>query len=719
MKLVKIIVLFLILPFSGWTSSVVKLVNSSEVIRVKNFEFLIDSSMQFTINNIELNEFSPLNETNYTDLQNTHSTWVRIKYTTSEEFSNVVLLIDQANLDTIELYQRGQLGIWEKTMYGNNFPFSTRKYETTHFIFDLQTATEEREIYLRIKNNVQTSYNIIIGENTTVFNYEQNGNILFAIILGVFAVMIMYNLFLYMVIKETVYLIYVIQSFFTGLLQTVLFGFSYQFFWPNKIQFQEYGLEFLTIVGTIFGLVFMNVFLKTKYHVPKLFRLSKVFIGFYLVLGLVVWYNITFVNAVLLVFQPIIALFILFVAIKVMVGGYRPARFYLLSWSVFLIGILIFVLSEVGIIERNNFTTLTMTFGAGLETVLLSFALANRINILKSEQEEAVSKSFRLEKEKATLIQEQYLVLEQKVVERTEQLNTINSKLGEKNQEIELAYSDLKDAQSQLVTAEKMSSLGQLTAGIAHEINNPINFVSSNVSPLRRDVDDLIELFEKTEAIAKLNLEPSKFEEIEAFKEEIEFPYIVDEINDLLDGMKDGANRTVEIIKGLKLFSRVDEDDLKKVNLEEGINATLVLLSSHLKHHIEVETNFSGIPNVDCYGGKMNQVFMNILSNAIHAVSERTAGEGKIVISTTQDTSNVFISIKDNGKGMTSEVKNKLFEPFFTTKPVGEGTGLGLSIVFTIIEKINGEIDVNSELEIGTEFLIKLPITNTNTTYHD
>ncbi len=713
MKWVKVIVFVFFLPVIGRTSPVMVISEEEPIQRVREYEFFIDSSNSFDIHQVSEEPFYILTKENYSELQNTRVTWIRFNYRNAESIEDVVLFFDQANIDTIEVFQITAKGTWKKTLYGNNLNFGERKYQTTHFIFDLETSKTEKEVYVRIKNNVKTSFNFMIGRDTDIFNHEQNGNILFAIILGVFIVMIFYNLFLYLMIRETVYLIYVVQSFFTAILQTVLFGFSFQYFWPNSIFLQEYGVEFLTTVGTFFGIIFMNSFLKTKTNAPKLFKVSKLLLGLYTLLGILVWFENTLVNAILLGLQPLAALFILGVAINVMLAGYKPARFYLISWSVFLVGILIFVLSEVGVVERNTFTTLTMTMGAGLETVLLSFALANRINILKNEQKEAVSKSFRLEKEKATIIQEQNLVLEQKVVKRTDELEKSKSKLEEKNSEIEEAYLELKSAQSQLVNAEKMSSLGQLTAGIAHEINNPINFVSSNVSPLKRDVEDIIELFERTESIAKENVSPEKMWEIDELKEEVEYEYLVDEINQLLDGMKDGANRTVEIIQGLKLFSRLDEEDLKKVNLEEGLHATLVLLNSNIKHYLEVETHFSGIPNVDCYGGKMNQVFMNILSNAIHAVKSKETQDGKIEISTRLENNNAIIAIKDNGIGMSQDVINKLYEPFFTTKPVGEGTGLGMSIVFTIIEKMNGTIKVNSELGIGTEFILSLPITDT------
>lgn len=689
--------------------------NPDKVYNLQDFEFYVDSTYQLSIDEIENANFIRKTKENRSEIFNTYNTWIKVDMNVDQDkMHELVFLMDQANMDTIDFYQRNADGSWRVINYGNDYPFNHRKYKVNHFVFDIDVSKEQTVFYVRLRNKVQTTYNIIVGEHNAVMQYETTAIVIFAVLIGVIFAMVGYNLFLYVSLRETMYLIYVILSFLTGILQMVLYGVSYQYLWPENIFFQNIGSELLTAVATMGGLIFMNAFLKTAEHAPRLNIVSKIFLVIYSVLVVLVWFDVTIVNALLLAFQPIIALFILSVAIVVMMSGYKPAKYYLLAWSTFLLGILVFVMAEVGVIERNNITTLTITFGAGLEVVLLSFALANRINILKSEQEEAVSLSLRLEKEKATLIFEQNIILEKKVNARTKELNETNKVLEEKNHEVEKAYSELKNTQSQLVNAEKMSSLGQLTAGIAHEINNPINFVSSNVGPLKRDVEDIVSVFEATEKLAKESMSPEMYQEIIDLKEEIEYDYVKEEINHLLHGMKDGANRTVEIIKGLKLFSRVDEDDLKMVNLEDGIKSTLVLLNSNIKHHLKVKTNFSNIPNVECYGGKMNQVFMNILNNAIQAIkSDEKTLEGEIVISTSHDEGHVYISIADNGPGMTEEVQNKLFEPFFTTKPVGEGTGLGLSIVYKIVEKINGKIDVKSEIDEGTEFIITLPITNT------
>jgi len=313
----------------------------------------------------------------------------------------------------------------------------------------------------------------------------------------------------------------------------ILFGNSFQYLWPNSPAFQNISPEFITTLGTIAGLAFMRMFLKTKKNAPNFDKIANTFIGFYFLLIIGVWFDIVIVNRLLLLFQPLLAIFILVTAIVITLRGFEPAKYYLRAWAIFLIGIIAFVLAEKGIIERNNFTTLSLTFGAAFEVVLLSFALANRINILKREQEEAISHSLVLEKEKANLIIEQNIEVEEQVEVRTIELKKANNGLAETNKELNSAYANLKNTQSQLVHAEKMSSLGQLTAGIAHEINNPINFVRSNILPLKRDVEDLISIFTQTKEYAKQKMSEEDYQFIANLKEQYDYDYILQEIDQL------------------------------------------------------------------------------------------------------------------------------------------------------------------------------------------
>jgi signal transduction histidine kinase len=356
------------------------------------------------------------------------------------------------------------------------------------------------------------------------------------------------------------------------------------------------------------------------------------------------------------------------------------------------------VLKDINVLPYNFITVYTMPVGSAIEAILLSFALADKINILKREKELSQANEIRVMIANKRIVEEQNVNLEKKVKERTF--------------ELQKAMDNLTHAQTNLVESEKMASLGQLTAGIAHEINNPINFVSSNIYPLKLDFEDLLSVLKKYDQLFD-GVELDKvLEEVKNTKQEIDFDYVINEIYQLMNGIEDGANRTAEIVKGLKTFAYLDEAERKLADINEGIRSTLVLLSSSYKDEMQLFTHLGILPEIECFPGKLNQVFMNIFSNAIQAVKskkEKTPND-HIMVSTEIVDDQVVIVIKDTGMGMSEEVKSKIFEPFFTTKDVGQGTGLGLSIVYSIIKKHEGTIDVESEKGVGTTFTIKLPV---------
>ncbi len=269
--------------------------------------------------------------------------------------------------------------------------------------------------------------------------------------------------------------------------------------------------------------------------------------------------------------------------------------------------------------------------------------------------------------------------------------------LEKKIKELEVANREIQQTQAQLVHTSKMVSLGQLVAGIAHELNNPIGFIYANMTHLKEYSEKLIGLIE----VAEKN--PAK---LTAAKKDVEFDYIVEDLPKLIRSCEDGARRTRDIVVGLRNFSRLDEAKLKEVDLAEAIRNTLDLLTGELKTRVKVETDFAAVPKVKCYASQINQVLMNLLTNAAQAIDD----EGIIRIKTWQDQDMVKLSIKDDGHGISKKNLEKIFDPFFTTKPVGQGTGLGLSISYGIVKKHGGEIDVISEQGKGTEFIVSLPI---------
>lgn len=279
----------------------------------------------------------------------------------------------------------------------------------------------------------------------------------------------------------------------------------------------------------------------------------------------------------------------------------------------------------------------------------------------------------------------------------------------------------LTKTQSQLIQAEKMSSLGQLVAGVAHEINNPVNFIHGNLTHIKEyayNLMDMMQLYQKHY--------PNPVDEIQAEAEEIDLEFVQEDFQKILDSMKLGTERIRQIVLSLRNFSRLDEAEFKAVNLHEGIDSTLLILQHRLQEKpecsmIEVVKEYGNLPLVECYPGQLNQVLMNILAYAIDALFEQNAKRtfleikehpSQITIRTLViDVIWVQITIADNGSGMPEQVKQQIFNPFFTTKPVGKGTGMGMSISYQIItEAHKGKLECFSTLGQGTEFIIKIPI---------
>ena len=293
-------------------------------------------------------------------------------------------------------------------------------------------------------------------------------------------------------------------------------------------------------------------------------------------------------------------------------------------------------------------------------------------------------------------------------VKTQDEVGILATSLNELIQRIANYTTELKEAQTQLIQNEKMSSLGQMVAGIAHEINNPVNFIYGNLNHAQEYADDLLDLIQLYQ-----NEYPNPQENIQIASEEMELEFIQEDLPKLLDSMKVGANRIRQIVLSLRNFSRLDEAEMKAVDLHEGIDSTLLLLNNRLKQGIDVVKNYGDLPAVVCYPAQINQVFMNIISNATDALlADKESSDQTVTISTEAASGQVVVKIRDNGPGIPEEIKGRLFDPFFTTKPIGQGTGLGLSISYQIIQKHQGAIAVNSALGQGSEFVITLPIKN-------
>ncbi|WP_052323364.1 sensor histidine kinase [Flexithrix dorotheae] len=294
--------------------------------------------------------------------------------------------------------------------------------------------------------------------------------------------------------------------------------------------------------------------------------------------------------------------------------------------------------------------------------------------------------SYRMKKEEIRL---------KRIIEERTRLIT------KQKEELYATLENLKSTQTKLINSEKMASLGVLTAGIAHEINNPVNYINSGIAGLKKSLNHLYVVLREYESIDQENFE-EKRKIIGQLKEKYKLEDTLALTEKVLSAIEIGGKRTADIVKELRTFSRIDETEIKKFDVHEGIDSTLILLSSQMKHRIKVVKQYGRIPKIECYAGKLNQVFMNIISNAIDSIN----GEGEIVISTHNLSEEIMLSIEDTGKGIDRKIRDKVFEPFFTTKEIGKGTGLGLSISYSIIEQHQGRIELKPGKKEGT--LVKI-----------
>lgn len=292
------------------------------------------------------------------------------------------------------------------------------------------------------------------------------------------------------------------------------------------------------------------------------------------------------------------------------------------------------------------------------------------------------------------------------LIKTRQELRRSNKQLEETIEELETALEDLKITQSQLIHSEKMASLGSLIAGLAHEINNPMNFIYAGINNMERIMADIHPIMKQYGLLNEKGDIHQQLDKIDQAKNKHSFEEKIESIPQLISDIKLGSERTSYIIRGLMTFTSSDKNVKKQYNIHEGINSSLMLLKNRITDDIVIKRKYNKkIGMIKCFPSQLNQVFWNILSNAIEALE----GKGKITIETSMPFGKLVISIKDNGIGMTKKIKRRIFDPFFTTKEVGKGIGLGLSISYGIVEKHGGEILVITAPKRGSEFRIILP----------
>jgi signal transduction histidine kinase len=623
--------------------------------------------------------------------------WIKFSISNQSEFDRLLVNLAQSRLDEVEWYELDANNkIADSYMPTAAKSFKERNYEETSFVFNADILPNETKTYLiKVHGNEQLTIPLFVGDEKSLFYSFTSKNFFSGMFIGVIVIMLLYNLFVYFSVKDRSYFYYVLYLAFIVLTQMTIEGYTYKYLWPNSAFIEKHALAFLSSGAGIVLALFVQSILQTRKFSLKIHNLlNLIIVLFSLAILVQVFISIQVSFIVMQNVMLVGSIFTIYAAVVVYRKGQKSARFFLYAWSALIAGSVIFILKDFGVLPFNNFTKNIMQIASALEAVLLSIALSDRINTYREERLTAIQ-------EKEAILSNQNVILEQQVKERTSELNE--------------TLLELKETQVQLVQSEKMSSLGQLTAGIAHEINNPMNYARQSVVTIKRDVQDLKDLISKYDEVVLGNNELGEsFKEASDFKEEIDLEYLNEEIDNAIDDVEDGIKRAVEIASELKTFSRIDQSSLKEADIHEGLNSTLELMKSDIKqNHIVVEKLYGDIPRIDCLASKLNQVFMNTLNNAIYAIKASENKEhGKIDISTfvSEDSKEINISFKDNGSGMDEETLRKIFDPFFTTKEVGEGSGLGMSISHGIIEEHGGKFVVESTIGHGTNITVVLPV---------
>ncbi|QEC79586.1 sensor histidine kinase [Mucilaginibacter ginsenosidivorax] len=676
--------------------------NQSRLLSSNYFYELEDPSGKWTVNQVlKSNAFkkSP-NSLPILRLFNS-AVWLKVTIKNSDDEPNILINTGPGIIDAFDLYYVNQNNkICHLT--ASDGPGQSKLQSPNSISLPLPSGSS-KTIYLRVKSSLWSVIPIKIYSQWSFFRNQNIENVVTAAFVGAIMISVLYNLMLFFIIRDLSYLYYVFYIVFMGLTLTFTRGYG-SYLSGDKITLNNYIIPLARVGFGVFTLLFAGEFLQLKEKLKASYHINLLLLAIYMVIVIVIFSkHVTLAYGFINIIIIFTAVYMLFIGCYLYFKGFKPAKLFMLGWGTLFIGILISAAQTKDVIPYTIFTANLTPLSLVIGIVLFSGALADKINLYRNEKMKAQNFAISVARENQRLIIQQNILLENKVKERTSELISTNLDLSK-------IIDNLKSTQHRLVDTEKMASLGRLTAGVAHEINNPINFVSSNISPLRLDLDELFTLLAKYNDV--LN-NPDSAEYIgaaQAYRQSINPDFIRDEINILLNGIEEGAKRTTEIVKSLFTFSSTDELIIKKLDINKAIRANLLILKSTIPYYIEVKTVLNNIKPINCYPGKINQVLINLIANSIHAIKAKEQHDAdSLLITTSELPGHISIEITDTGIGMDNETKNRIFEPFFTTKDVGEGTGLGLSIVFGIIEKHQGSIEVVSSPGKGTTFSILLP----------
>jgi two-component system, NtrC family, sensor kinase len=582
---------------------------------------------------------------------------------------DVFLKISEPSIDSITIFKSINNNPELLNHSGFIKPFKEREIQEPGYYFNLNLKYNESALFLiRLKMINAESMSVPLSVGTLPKFYENGmiNSVLTGTLIGAIVIVILFNIAMFIIIKDRSYLLFVIFLFFVLLFILVLKGYAFQLLWPNTPQFNFYLPSFAAL-SIITSITFTKNFLHLDKR-PSLF--SYIFNSIILYAIGIIILNLAGNYSEALMFTQIGALITCVVlpgaAIHLIIKKYKPAIYYLVAWTFFFAGIIIYILQINNVVEANFFTRNGIPVGLTIETFVMSFALGYRMKTMKKKRKEAEKQLIESYKQNEYLVKEQNRILEEKMILRSK---------------------ELEKAQQTMIFQEKLALLGQLSTGIAHEIQNPLNFIN-NFSYLIHEIlesDQTIEEFNENKELLEQYIQ-------KVIQHGKRAELVVKEILNHTQ-TSSGTKQHLDLNRLCEEYFYLSYNCMRITYPD--INCTVVVEKN------EKPTMYNGVSQ------HIAKLLLNIYNNAFYAV--RNTVDAKVTLSIKTETSGIKINVEDNGKGIPEESKNKIFEPFFTTKPAGDGTGLGLSISQDIIKAYNGNIEVDSKPGIYTRFTVFLP----------
>ncbi|MDQ8037947.1 MAG: 7TM diverse intracellular signaling domain-containing protein [Pedobacter sp.] len=666
----------------------------------RHLEYYFDRSGTMTLADIRQLPDSAFQPSHY-DIPNFSFTsahvWLRLKVNWQAPDRSSYMIWQQYPLtDHFTFYRPDDRGAYEASLTGDQYPFRQREFPVRAFGFELQAHPGQTDTYYfelhgagTINVDLQlTSINQALADTET-------RHLLLGLYYGGLVALLLFNLVLFFTLRESIYFYYTLYGVGLGLAFFDVNGLAFRYLWPDTIWMNTSFLVFV-FLSMYAQAQFTRKFLNLRHEWRKLDWLFLFFMACNLLALLAVFFIPDhFLYPASQRLAAVIAILSLLAGTGLWIRGYKPARYFTLASGFYVVGMLVYVMQNFGVLPTSVLSNYSVQIGSSFELILFSFALADRINHMKDEKS-------ALEAAARRQLQEHNQTLESKVHERTQDLLKSLRAVNEKHEA-------LMAAQQQLVQSEKMSSLGGLVAGVAHEINNPANFTRLAAENLERDI---LRLQDFLHSLTDENSDPELIKDLDKRFGRLE---------QQLSLIHDGTRRLSLIVSDLRSFSRLDESEAQIARPDDGLAATLNLVRAQYGDSINISLQQDDAQTAGfCYPAALNQVFMNLAVNACQAITERARQEGRQIPplgtlrvhtrcgEATQDFWQA--EFHDDGHGMDDKTQQRIFEPFFTTKDVGSGTGLGLSVSYGIVRKHGGEILVESVPGQGSCFSVRLPL---------